>query len=425
MGKPIAHHSFAGLKGDTRLKAVFESSVPAVVVFPVSHPVGLSVIRCLSGQGIPILAVDFKPDSAGLYSNEVVPLLLPRLYDNEETFAEGMLAIGACFRVKPVLFLVDDEDLFLSLKRADQFERYYRMPLSPWSVVQPIVDKGKLYRTCREQNFPIPRTWFIASEDDLENQRTQITFPCIVKPTFSTQFRKRFGVKAVRFEEFDQLREFVKPVLKEGIDFVLQEFIAGTAECLYTYGAYSDDEGNVIAAFTGRKLRQFPPDFGTCRLGESVDDPALERLGRRLLKVLRYRGISLTEFKRDPQGNYYLMELNPRPGDWPEHLAYLCGANLVLTAYRETLGEKVPSHRSRRCGVTWAYLCEGCYYCVRGYRLFGYPEEHRGLLRWLKDLRGLKTDAFFAWRDPLPAWMRFKGMVRDFAARERALRKGA
>ncbi|MBI3721095.1 MAG: hypothetical protein HY248_00955, partial [Fimbriimonas ginsengisoli] len=146
--RPTPYQSFADLKGDPRLERAFQSPVPAVVVFPVSHPVGLSVIRCLGGQGIPILAVDFKSDSAGLYSNEVVPLLFPRLYDDCETFAEGMLAIGARFREKPVLFLVDDEDLFLSLKQTDRFARRYRLPLSPWPVVQPIVDKGKLYRTC-------------------------------------------------------------------------------------------------------------------------------------------------------------------------------------------------------------------------------------------------------------------------------------
>jgi hypothetical protein len=60
---------------------------------------------------------------------------------------------------------------------------------------------------------------------------------------------------------------------------------------------------------------------------------------------------------------------------------------------------------------------------VRGYRLLGYPEAHRGWRGWWRDRRGLETDAFFAWHDPWPAWVRLKGMVRDFAARERRLRE--
>jgi D-aspartate ligase len=208
-------------------------------------------------------------------------------------------------------------------------------------------------------------------------------------------------------------------VFAAGIPFVVQEFIPGGEDLLVTYAAYSNDEGEVVASSTGRKLHQFPPDFGTCRLAESIADDELERVGREFLRILRYRGISLTEFKRTPEGSFKLIELNPRPGDWPERLAQVCGANLVLVAYKETLGERVPPHSITRFGHKWANLPEDFYYCVRGYRLLGWPEAHRGFFGWLQDIRGLASDAFFHWRDPLPAWIRFKGMCRDFAARER------
>jgi predicted ATP-grasp superfamily ATP-dependent carboligase len=415
--------SVASRLDDPRLRPVFKSEIPAVVVFPVSHPVGLSVIRTLTGHGMPILALDFKPKAAGLYSRHATPLLLPGLYDDAETFARGMVELGARFRVPPVLFLVDDEDLFLSLKRRDEFSHVYRLPLSAWDVVEPIVDKGQLYRRLQALHYPVPASWFPSSTAELAAWRERLPFPCIVKPTYSTAFRQRFGVKAKRFDSFEPLAAFVDVLLDERYDFVVQEFIEGPAESLYTYAAYSDDNGEVIASFTGRKLRQFPPDFGTCRLGESVESAALEEAGARLLKILRYRGISLTEFKRDADGSFQLIELNPRPGDWPERLAQLCGANLVLTAYRNALGEHVAPHRATRFGVKWANIAEDLYYCVRGYRLFGHPEEERGWLRWLRDMRGLESGAFFAWSDPLPAFVRFVAMVREFRARERALRR--
>ena len=420
--RPQLYESVATLRNDPKLVQIFDSPVAATVVFPVSHPVGLSVIRTLEDYDVPILAVDFKPHSAGLYSNRVVPLLMPHLYDDAETFTERLLAIGANFRTKPVLFLVDDEDLYLSLRREADFARVYRLPLSSWRVVEPIVDKGKLYRNLQDHGYPVPKTWFAETLDELDAQRGLLDYPCIVKPTYSTAFRQRYGVKAKRFDDFPPLREFVASLFEEGIDCVVQRFISGSVEKLYTFAAYSDDRGEVIASFTGRKLHQFPPDFGTCRLGESVEDERLERHGRELLKILRYRGISLSEFKRDPSGEYLLLELNPRPGGWPERLSQLCGANLMLTAYKETLGERVASHRITRFGVKWANVAEDFYYCVRGYRLLGYPEAHRGLLGWLSDLKGLETGAFFSWHDPMPAWMRFKGMCAEFYRREQSLR---
>lgn len=413
----------ASLRHDPRLRALFKSPVPPVVIFPVSHAVGVSVIRTLEDAGMPILALDFKPLAAGLYSNRATPLLMPDMYAGQQTFETFMLELGSCFEQRPVLFLVDDEDLFLSLKHQEAWEKVYRLPLSPWPVVNDIVDKGRMYRKLQGLNWRhCPRTWFVADLEELRALRGDVSFPCIVKPTFSTAFRQAFGVKAKRFDAFDEMESFARQVFARGIEFVVQEFIPGPEENLVTYAAYSNEQGEVLSSFTGRKVHQFPPDFGTCRLGESIQDPELERVGREYLKILNYRGISLTEFKRTPDGSYKVIELNPRPGDWPERLAQLCGANLVLTAYRDTLGDMVTPHAITRYGVKWANLPEDFYYCVRGYRLLGYPEAHRGLWGWLSDLRGLNSDAFFSWRDPMPFWVRLKGMVRDFRARERQAR---
>lgn len=410
------------VRHDPRLQELFKSKIPPVVIFPVSHAVGLSVIRTLEDEGIPILALDFKKQAAGLYSNRVTSLLLPDMYADAATFEATMLELGACFEQKPVLFLVDDEDLFLSLKHQAEWEKVYRLPLSPWPIVNDIVDKGRMYRKLQDLNWKhCPRTWFAPTMDELRALDGQVTFPCILKPTYSTAFRQTFGFKAKKFERFADLEAFAARVFAENIEFVVQEFIPGPEELLVTYAAYSNDQGDVLASFTGRKVHQFPPDFGTCRLGESICDPELERVGREYLKILNYRGISLTEFKRTPEGSYKVIELNPRPGDWPERLAQLCGANLVLTAYRDTLGEKVVPHAITRYGVKWANLPEDFYYCVRGYRLLGYSDAHRGLFGWLKDLHGLATDAFFSWRDPMPGWVRLKGMIRDFRSREREL----
>src|SRR5690348_5609074 len=418
--RPVAYLNPAEAAADPRIKSVLQSTVPAVVVFPSSHAVAMSVIRALQDERIPVLAVDHKLEAAGLYSRFATPLLLPGLYSDTETFESQMLELGALFRKRPVLFLVDDEDLFLSLKHQDRWEKAYRLPLSPWSVVEGIVDKGAMYRRLQGMGWNgCPVTWFPETLAALDAQKDDLAFPCIIKPTYSTAFRERFGVKARKFDSYEPLRAFAAEVFAAGIPFVVQEFIPGGEDRLVTYAAYSNDEGQVIASSTGRKIHQFPPDFGTCRLSESIDDPALERIGREFLGILRYRGISLTEFKRTADGKFKLIELNPRPGDWPERLAQVCGANLVLVAYRETLGERVAPHSIHRFGRKWANLPEDFYYCVRGYRLLGWPQAHRGLIGWLGDIRGLASDAFFDWRDPVPAWVRFKGMCRDFIRRER------
>ncbi len=423
MSAIVEIYSLSELPLHPELRHIFGADTAPVVIYPVSHAVGLSVIRTLESENIPLLAVDHKPKAAGLRSNRVTPLLMPSLGNDVESFCHGMLAIGKCFKVKPVLFVVDDEELFATLKLKAEFADVFHLPLSDWSIVEPIVDKGIMYRRLQSVGYPIPASFFPQNIAELDAMHEQLPLPCIIKPTYSTEFRLRFGVKAKYFADFTSLRRFAQELYAIQMDFVIQEFIPGGAERLYTFGAFSDDSGQVLAAFTGRKLHQFPPDFGTCRLGESVRSPELEAVGSELLKILRYRGISLTEFKLDDQGKFRLIELNPRPGDWPERLAQLCGSNLVLAAYKYAIGQAIIPTRISRFGVKWVNTLEDFYYCVRGYRLFGYPEAHRGLLGWLWDLRRVESCAFFSWRDPLPGIVRTLGMIGEFAARERSQEK--
>jgi D-aspartate ligase len=419
---PVPFSSMSEALRSGSIDAVLQSEIPVAILYPCAHAVGSSVTRAFIGSGVPVLALDHKQKAAGLFSRLATPLLLPGLRTTEEHFVEELLELGRAFRVKPVIFFVDDDDVFLSLKRSKEFTSLFHLPSSGWEVVQPIVDKGLLYRNCQKENFPIPITWFAENTAELEELRTKISFPSIIKPTFSSRFRQEFAVKARRFEEFEPLAEFARKLLGEGLPFVIQEFIEGGQDQLFTYAACSKAGGEVLMGFTGRKVHQFPPDFGTCRLGESVREPELERLGVRFLKMTGYAGISLTEFKKGSDGKFRLIESNTRPGGWPERLAAVCGMNLVLAAYSLAVGRAVVPVTKQPYGLKWANLSEDFYYCVRGYRLLGYGWAHRGVWGWLRDLRGLKTVAFFTWRDPLPSLVRFVGMVRDFSDRERSLR---
>lgn len=367
------------------------SDVPAAVVYPVSHAAGMSVIRALQGRGIPIVAVDHDPHAAGLRSRYVTPHVTSGLM--------GLPFIAGKFKVKPVLFLVDDEDVFTSLS-GDMgpwdWPVHFRIPSSGWDVVEPMVDKAVLYARAACAGFAIPEF------GPLRPHR----YPCIIKPTHSTEFRKRFGVKAFGpFTSKERLDQATMHLSIEGIPYVIQEHIEGPVNQLYTFAAYSGEGGEVRASFTGRKLHQWPKDFGTARLAESVYAPDVEEMGTALLKHWGYRGISLTEFKRDQNGQLRLIEVNVRPGGWPERLAQVCGANLVLAAYEDaTKPEGWPSVTTTnpygdpgktKYGKRWGNLMEDVSLGLRGH--------------WMPRTA---TDAFFQWRDPLPFLTRLWGWIR-------------
>ena len=407
----------------TSLRKAFDSPTSAAVVFPVSHPVGISVIRCLGRNGVPVIGVDYKRASAGLFSRYCIPLFRPSIYQNQETFLEFLLELGKCFKTKPVLFLVDDPDLILSLKRQKELEPFYLFPLSGWNLVESIMDKGKLYQLCQRTGFPIPKTWWARSLEELDKQKQHIEYPCIVKPTFSDKFRTVFGVKAKLLHSYSELRPFFERTLESNIETIIQEWIPGNAENLYTFGAYCDRNLEPVATFTGRKIHQYPPDFGTARLAESLYYPELEALGRRFFKLTGFFGIGLIEFKKDPSGRLKLFEMNPRPGGWVEYLAANCGANIVLAAYLDTVGKLVKPCRSAKYGVKWVNLAEDMYYCLRGYHAFGYADRGLTFFEWVRVLQGCRLEAFFSWDDPLPALVRNVALIRQLYTTEKRLRE--
>ena len=115
---------------------------------------------------------------------------------------------------------------------------------------------------------------------------------------------------------------------------------------LWTLGSYRDAAGRPLASFTGRKLRQWPPRFGTARAAESRWDPGLAARCHALLDALGFHGISQVEVKRDHRdGRDYLIEVNPRSWLWVG-LATSCGVNLPYACWLRRGG--APAHVARR-----------------------------------------------------------------------------
>ena len=126
---------------------------------------------------------------------------------------------------------------------------------------------------------------------------------------------------------------------------MIQELIPGGDDELYTLGSYLDASGTPLGLFSGRKLRQTPPNVGTCRVGEAVWVQEVVDAGLRLLAALSFTGLSQVEFKRDPRdGRFKLMEINPRLFQW-HGLAAACGVDLPALAYWDLLGAPRPAAR--------------------------------------------------------------------------------
>ena len=248
--------------------------------------------------------------------------------------------------------------------------------------------------------MPCPHTFSIQDEQELENIVEKIAFPCILKPVYSSEFRKRIDhklyKKAILVEDASQLRE--KYVFYRSFgELMIQEAITGDEANIYSVKTFFDNEMKLIGVWMNQKIHQFPPDFGTTALAISVRDEEVIQAAVSFLRSIPFKGLAITEFKRDPRdGKLKFIEINARMG-LTQRLSIACGVNLPYLYYLSLTGQNPTPITRQKEGIKWVYL-------VRDFLSFRQKRKNKRMsfLQWMKSLAGKKVEALFAWDDPMP-----------------------
>jgi predicted ATP-grasp superfamily ATP-dependent carboligase len=204
--------------------------------------------------------------------------------------------------------------------------------------------------------------------------------------------------KALRASTESELRELYAEVSRHTGDFVIQQYIPGGEDEIYSFHAYMDRGGVALGQFVGKKIRTFPREAGLSTYLELVKEPRVVALGLDVVRKLGLIGPVKIDFKRDPRsGRFYVLELNPRYNLW-HYLGSVSGVNLPLLAYADLVGAHIQRPLDYIVGVKWLSFGNDFRSFVRSYR----PSGELGVAEWLRSLRGPKVYDVFAWDDPLP-----------------------
>jgi predicted ATP-grasp superfamily ATP-dependent carboligase len=127
---------------------------------------------------------------------------------------------------------------------------------------------------------------------------------------------------------------------------LVQRFVPGRGAAVFAL--YGPD--GVVAWFAHRRRREKPPTGGVSVLCESVaPDPQLQDAAGRLLKALSWFGPAMVEFRVDPHGKPWFMEVNGR--FWGSlELAIDCGVDFPWLLYQLCLGREAESATKYRIG---------------------------------------------------------------------------
>jgi D-aspartate ligase len=304
----------------------------AAAVVDVGWVNGLAAIRSLGRAGIRVLAVDHRSSALGFRSKYAEPLLSPDPFEDELRFVNVIRALG-----EVVVFPTHDDSLNAIARYADDLQ--VLTPFPSWDVLEHVQSKRTQLERAAAAGVDVP-----AAEPG--------TFPVIVKPDRSVEFKRRYKRQAFRCETAAELDDALAKTEEFGA--IVQEFVPGGDDTLYTVGSYVDRDGEPLGIFCGRKLRQTPAGIGTCRVGEAVWVQEVVDSALRLLRAFGYHGISQVEFKRDPRdGRFKLMEINARLWQW-HGLATACGVDIPRIAYADLVGEPPPRAWMNGGGKRWA-----------------------------------------------------------------------
>jgi predicted ATP-grasp superfamily ATP-dependent carboligase len=204
--------------------------------------------------------------------------------------------------------------------------------------------------------------------------------------------------KVLRVDTLEELRRANGRMQRYCDSFVVQEYVSGGDDRLYSFHAYYDASSRPLGCFIGRKIRTYPKCTGFSTCLELVHEPELLRLGLEMMRGIKFVGPMKIDFKKDEVRNRFVtLECNPRLNLWT-YLGAACGINLPKMALADLCGESVTPAMEYRTGVKWLSFGNDARAFLRESRLPG----DGNWAQWLWSLRGPKVHDVFSWRDPWP-----------------------
>lgn len=394
------------------------STLPPAIVLGLS-PTGLYAIRELGRAGVPVTGVS-TVRQAGAMSRYVKDVII------EADPAKRLNKLIGQFRnapSKPVLIPTSDQDIDFIIMNAEALKAHFRFQASyADGLASAIVTKESFYALCEKHDIAYPALWR-GDREEIASRRADITFPCMIKPSrihdIKDQMNGQKGWVARNLTEFDRA---ISEIPDQAGILLAQEIVPGPESEITLFCGFFDDAGECQQSFTCRKLRQYPPGFGSASLVESRPEPDSLAKAEGFLRALAYRGIAAAEFKRGPDGELKIIEINPRPSLW--FSASTASARYVtLAAYRALAGLSAPTDTPQKQGVLWRYVLKDLYSSVfyRLKRSFLLPAPKTPSFLNLHRT----TWAVFATDDPAPAFAEIANFggkgVRAFLSR---LRRG-
>jgi D-aspartate ligase len=355
----------------------------------------IDLVRALALAGIRSVVVARRDDPLR-YSRFADPSLAAASeWTEREQVVDELMRFGLSEPVPPVLFYQGTASLLTVSRHRDRLAKAFRFPLADAELVEQLTDKASFQALAERLGLPVPRSRRMRPSEDPAGPPRDLRYPLILKPVVRRldQWRRIDpAAKAVKVDGVDALTALWPRLAAEDVEVLAQELVVGPESMIESYHTYVGPSGDVIAEFTGRKIRTRPIEFGNSTTVTITSAPDVASLGRAVVRRLGLIGVAKLDFKRAPDRRLLLLEVNPRFTLW-HHPAAVAGLNIPAIVFADLTGGRRPPIRSPRAGVRWCDIWEDAA-----------AARSNGELgpRWLASTLTCGAKSGFARDDPMP-----------------------
>lgn len=304
-----------------------QPAIPALVVGFSIH--GLAVARALAANGVVVHALADEQSRRSPTSRTRFATLHFCRDLNGRPLANLLLEISEAVNPggKLALFPTSDRIVKAIALEWDKLNGKY---LLSWSRhknrILELQRKDRIAETCERAGIRLPATRNILSPADCNSVAATLRFPLVVKPA-----QPLSSFKAIRVDDAGELRDCVTRFAAD-LPHVVQEWIDGPEPSLYSCTAYVDNDELLFAATT-RKITAQPPGLGQGTVFETCNEPEVVEITRRFLGYANIAGPVAVEFKRDANGEFWLIEPNVGRSEYCVDILVQSGFNLPYIEY--------------------------------------------------------------------------------------------
>jgi D-aspartate ligase len=378
---------------------ISDSTTPAVVLV-CHHHVGIGIVRSLGRLGVPVYCVDVDRFNPACLSKYCAGKFVWDLHNSPRSESvDFLLDIGRKIGRRALLIPTSDIGAMLVDDNAERLSSSFIFPQRPGALTRSLCSKQEMFYLARKWGLPVPETAFPKSRADVVRYLETARLPVLLKPIYN--LHPSGNVKPWRMMLVDTREELLSRYdtieNPAAPNVMLQEYIPGPDEMTWTFNGYFDQHGECRVAFTGRKLRNFPPYFGqaslaACEKNEYVRDATIG-----FMKSIGYRGPLDIGHRYDMRdGKYKVNDINPRVGAMFRLFVDENGMDVVRALYQDLTGQPV-TPASTVEGRRWVVEDVDLVSSVRYYR-----DRKFSLRGWINSYRGVREATFLARDDLLP-----------------------